>query len=192
MVAETPEQVAAREEDVKAKRTAYVAELTQSYQLSKEDRETAMLDPGAVLPQLAANLHARVVEETIRHVHAMLPSALQNITKTSDTESQARSHFFGKWPGLKDPRYAAAIVTAGTMYRKLNPKASAEEAVDKIGRLVYTTLGQEIPEDVAGAAPKKPFKPTNPGGGGSRATTTKSKPKPADDEPDWAALADGD
>ena len=195
VVEETAEQKAARELEVSKARDAYVAQLEKTYQLSDEDAKTALLEPEKVLPRMAANLHARVLQEVVQQVQLAMPTMLQQFTSQSSVEAKAASDFYGQWPGLNKPEYKDAIMTAGKMYRQLNPKADAKTAIAAIGKLVCSTLdldatvigakGSPAPAKAGGGKTFKPAQST----GGARAQPRAAPKKPDDSQPDWGDLA---
>lgn len=192
---ETPEQREAREKEVAERRQKYVAELQTKYTLSPEDAEKALLKPEELLPKLAAELHANVLEEVVRHVQLSLPSMLTTVTKSDAVEQKARSDFFSANKDLNKPEYEQAIVTAGRMFRHMNPKAKPEEAIVAIGRLARVALGLPEPtgdENTSGAPSGKPFKPARPGGGGMPPAPRRTATKPTEGEPDWGEFAKDD
>lgn len=190
---ETEEQRAAREAEVAQRREAYVGELVKTYALSEEDAQKALMQPEEVLPKLAANLHANVVSEVIRHVQAAMPTWINNATSQSSVEVKARNDFFSANPDLNKPEYEQAVLTAGKLFRQLNPKAKPDEAIKAIGRLTRVSLG--LPEPTGGEttttnAPAKPFRPARPGGSGTPPAPRRTQTKVVDgDNPDWGELA---
>jgi hypothetical protein len=190
---ETEEQRAAREAEVAQRREAYVGELVKTYALSEEDAQKALMQPEEVLPKLAANLHANVVSEVIRHVQAAMPAWMQQATQVSSVEVKAREAFFTANPDLNKPEYEAAIISAGKMFRQMNPKAKPEVAIKAIGRLVRASMNlEEAPggETTTTNAPAKPFRPARPGGSGTPPAPRRTQTKVVDgDNPDWGELA---
>lgn len=193
-VQETAEQKAARETALEEQRKAFVVELEKSYQLTPEDADTALTQPEKVLPKLAANLHARVLQEVFQQVQVALPHMIEQVGRSTNTETQARNAFFEKWPQLNKPEYEKAIVAAGKMYRELNPKAPPDQAIAAIGELVSKTLGIDVGSSATTTTPaprgKGVFTP-NRSTGGARATPRQSAAKKSDDDsqPDWGELA---
>lgn len=187
---ETEEQRQAREAEVAQKRQEYIGELTKKYALSDEDAEKALLKPEEVLPNLAANLHANVVQEVLGLMQAHLPVMIQSVGQTSTRETEARNAFYSANQDLNKPEYEKAVLTAGKMYREMNPGAKPEEAIKAIGRLARAAVG--LPEPTGEAAtPQKPFRPARPGGSGTP-PAPRPAPRKTEGEPDWGELSKDD
>lgn len=174
----TPEQIAAKETEFKQRFTEWRASeverlSTKVYAFDEETAARLQTEPELVLPKLAAELELNAVQRAMEAVQHMLPQFLKPVLQSQDVEKRADDFFFGKNPDLK--KYRKQVLEAGVMFRKLNPKATPEEAAEQIGNIVRTTLKIKAP--AAGTAPAaKPAKaaPHKPAGAGSAPA-----PKPA-------------
>jgi hypothetical protein len=172
----TPESPAApspsQEPDYAAWRNEQITALTAGYQLSDEEAAAALTEPEVVIPKLLARAHMQAVESAIRGMQAMLPQMMQAQQQTTSVETRAQEMFFGANSDLKDPALAPAIQECGKLFRKLNPKATPEQAVLGIGNLVRSTMGmpaaaagQPVAAPAAPVASAAPFAPARGGGG---------------------------
>ena len=203
----TPEQIAEREKQLatefsqwKEAETARLA--TEVYKISDEDAARLQTEPELVLPQIAAQLHLSVMQNTLEAVQRMLPNVLPQFQKQTETEKSAMDLFYNTNPDLK--KYHNQVIQAGKMFRKLNPKAGPEEAAKKIGDMVRSALGLEPlkageagtggtqssgkPAAKPAGGKPAPHRPAQPGSGsGVKA------PKPKDAGGDlWAEMASDD
>lgn len=147
----------------------YVADLESSYSIPEELSEKLQTEPEKVLPKLAAQVHMRVAQEIYRYMQAQLPEFIDGYVQTMSREMQAKQAFFSKWPDLAP--YEDKVVEIGMMYRKMNPKASPDEVIQRVGELATNMLGlnKQQPQ-------QRPFRPAAPGSSGSN-QLPKSKSK---------------
>lgn len=180
----TPEQIAARDaklaKDFEAWEEAQLTSLTEQYKIGEEDATRLQTEPELVLPQLAAKMHMEVMKQVVTAVQRLIPQMVTPALQQKDAEKGAKELFYGKNPDLV--KYETQVLQAGAMFRKMNPKASPEEAAEKIGNIVRATLGLAPVSTTPGKAaatttPKKttPHKPAGAGGGSG----TKPTPAPA-------------
>lgn len=149
-----------------------VSRLEESYAIPQELVLDLHAEPEKVLPKLAARIHAQVVNDLVRVFEARLPQALEQINARTQKEQEARTMFYTRWPELK--QYEAQVLKAGAMFREINPTATAADTVEKVGQLVYASLGLQLPQapgsvtpPAAQPAPQAPaFTPAMPGAAG--------------------------
>lgn len=175
-------------EELRAQAEAAVAreteQLEQWYQLPPEiasqieaDGVDAVLPK--VLPQLAAKVHQAVTNAVLTRVNEVLPQAFSQFTQAREVETRAKGDFYSRWPGLKD--YEQQVLQTGAWFRSQNPNATPQEALERVGAMVYTALGQPIPGAAQPAPSGSPtpsapapasrgtFRPATPGAGGQPA-----------------------
>lgn len=158
--------------------TADLASLEALYGLTEAEAEALATEPELVLPKMLAKQHLRMTKSILASVQSVLPQMMHASTQSATVETAARSQFFSVNRDLANPEYESAILQIGKMYRQVNPKASAEVAVQKIGEMVRLSLGLPMvgtaAAPVVSAAPApRPFTPAR-GGSGSRAPATPS------------------
>ena len=138
------------------------------YSLGDEEALAFATEPELVLPKLAAAMHLRITKSILASVQGLLPQMMQAQTITQTTEQAARQTFYSANPDLNKPEFETAVLQVGAMYRKVNPRASAEEASKKIGEMARLSLGLPQLNAPAPAAPvaQKPFSPARGGSGG--------------------------
>lgn len=162
--------------------------LEKLYAISPEDAERLQTEPEIVMPKLAANMHMMVTKSLMTAVQGMIPEYLAMHTQQVSIEQEARNSFYTAHPELNDPKYEAAVMQVGKMFRAANPTAPREVAIKTIGDMVKQSLGiSAVP--TAAAAPSapaipaaRPFTPAK--GGGQRAAPKASNM--------WADMIDDD
>jgi hypothetical protein len=171
-VAETAEQRAARE---KAESDAAAAaeqklfgDLEAYYKLPEAEAAALQTEPEVALPKLAARLHLAVARGVQQMLATQLPSMVHGVQEVYRRNEAAKASFYGAWPMLNEREHGAAVLQAAQLFRQLNPNATAEEAVQRIGKVVCESLGIAIPS-AGGAAP---------GGTAAPAQALGSKPAP--------------
>jgi hypothetical protein len=193
--AKTPEQLAADSEALVKQFTEWqaseVARLTKEYAFNEDDSSRLQTEPELVLPVLAAKMQVNMTQQIVEIVQRMMPQMLNPVLKSNSREAEAESFFKSHNADLdlSNDTHRSAIQEAGKAFRKMNPKATPEQAAKGIGRIVRTALGMEDPPAAAPAAsPTRrtaPHKPPIAGGRG---------PAPAKpmDKNAWSDLIDDD
>lgn len=162
--------------DYAAWRTQKESELESTlYAVNDEDAAALLTEPEKVLPKMAARLHMEVLENAMRAVQAMVPTMIEQVQRSSETNNRAKSLFTSINPDLADPKFEPAIMQLGQTFRKVNPTADAETAAKAIGALVRSALNIPAPQaNVGGVAQTPPampapapFTPARGGGGGT-------------------------
>lgn len=167
----TPPPPAAPDFDPAEFEQRFTENLVQSYQLTEQERAAWDEDPVAALPQLAANLHKRILTEALATVQAALPAQIERYQQSTSREQEAKNMFFTAWPALRP--YEKQVIQAGQMYAKMAPpNATPEMRIQAIGRMVAAAVGMDLqPAAPAPVAPpattSQPIQPYVPSGGGS-------------------------
>lgn len=134
-----------------------ISKLEGMYKLSEDAAAQLLSEPEVVLPKMAAHLHMAVTEAVLQSVNNALPQVIQSIQQSSTVETAAQKLFNDINPDLADAKFRNGIFEMGTMYRRLNPKATPEESAKIIGNMVRTAYGMQAP--VAGTPPQAPAAP---------------------------------
>lgn len=160
---EAPAAPAMTVEEVDAAREGFRAALEKHYAFSEEDTLAIQTEPEKILPKMAARLHQEVMDNVMQQVYRIMPNVVQGLQKDTAREEQAKGEFYGAWPQLKGQE--DKVLRMGAMFRQLNPGASAQEAIQQIGKLTMLALGQEVPAVAQGAreVPAPKFQPAAPG-----------------------------
>ena len=162
--------------DYAAWRTQKESELESTlYAVNDEDAAALLTEPEKVLPKIAARLHMEVLENAMRAVQAMVPTMIEQVQRSSETNNRAKSLFTSINPDLADPKFEPAIMQLGQTFRKVNPTADAETAAKAIGALVRSALNIPAPQASVGGVVQTPpampapapFTPARGGGGGT-------------------------
>ena len=163
-------------------RKQMLPQLEQTFQLTEE--EAAALDeaPSKMLPKLAARMAYEVLLSSYNANVAAMPSIVNRLISVSQTAQKAEGNFYTRWPDLKDGKHAAAVKTAVQAYRSANPRATANEVIEKAGLMAMiqvgldpTKVGKTESAPASKPAVKPPAKPAAPRG------TTQTAPPPAKD-----------
>ena len=140
---ETPEAKAAR---VQAERTASEKKLTDDlvnyYKIPDEWAARLATEPELVLPQLAARLHQTVLEGVRSMLDQGVPQVVQGLMQVERRETEAKDAFYKAWPSLK--AYETQVLQAGRLFAQLNPTATPQERIERIGKIVSESLGIPI------------------------------------------------
>ena len=193
----TPEQKAQNETNYKEWRASMETQLEERYQFSEDEAAALQTEPERVLPKMAAKLFLDVQEAAVQSVLRFLPQAVTSVQQSSARDTAASQAFLSVNTDLADPKYASDIMEQARAFRARNPKASPQEAITKIGKMVRALHDlppldhKESPPPAAArtgtkrvATPPSPHRPATPGGATSR---------PAKAEPNvWADLASDD
>jgi hypothetical protein len=152
----TPEQIAAAEQ-------AYADKLASFYSFDEDAALRLQTEPEKVLPQLAARLHMDVMKNIMTQMQMAVPQMIQGITANNAREQSAQNVFYTAWPELKG--YDQQVLHVGRMFRQMNPNASPDEAVKRIGEIALATLGIQRPTQAQAPAPQQQqaFRPSVPG-----------------------------
>jgi hypothetical protein len=178
---ETPEQVSARQV---AERTALEAktkglfdELVRQYTLPDDMAARLPTEPEQVLPFLAAKVHQHVMAQVEQMVARELPGRIHQVVEFGRKETEAKNAFYSAWPTLNPAEHHEKVMMIGALFRQMNPSATAEEAIQRIGRVVHEALGMPLPVATPKAPPQappppapQPFRPAGGSGGGRAAT----------------------
>lgn len=189
----TAEEVAAQTEALQKQyqewEQAEIGKLEKQYGFDEETASRLLTEPELVLPRLAAQLELNATRRALEAVQRMIPQLVPQVLTSQDTEKKAADFFFGQNPDLNPKKHGKAIMEAGVMFRKLNPKATPEEAAKKIGEIVRQSLGLKAP--AAGAPAPKPAGKPAPHRPAAAGATRQAAPKQQDNSV-WADLASDD
>lgn len=151
-------------EELAKYREQFQGALEKSYAFSDEEATALQIEPEKVLPKMAARLHMEVLDNVMQHVYNAMPGVIQQYTVATSREEKAQTEFFGAWPELKG--HDSQVLQMGQMYRQMNPTASPQEAIQRIGEMTMAALGMKRVEQAQQqqpAAPQTPFRPAAPG-----------------------------
>lgn len=187
--AETPEQRQVRQAE-EQKRAHQ--QLVDFYKIPDELASRLATEPEVVLPELAARMHAQLENHFLDMMHQRVPQMMQQLEQIRQANDRARVEFYGAWPGLKD--HSARVVQIGQMYRQMNPKATPQEAIQKIGEIACAALGIPVQQARAngGSATPAPTPTPAPAAPGFRPAATSGASGPATPPSDnpWTQMAE--
>ena len=169
----TPEEAAAQ----RAKqRDELVNQLTNdAYAMTEDEARDFNEDPAKALPQLAAKLHAEVLEQTVQGIMSFIPGVVQSVIANTSTQSKNESAFFDAWPQLKG--HEGAVGQIAQVYRQMNPDKPMAEMIKEVG--AHAMISLKLPlegraDAPAAEIPPAPPPPAPPGGGPAPTPTRKS------------------
>lgn len=136
----------------------------------KPDQVNAMLtEPETVLPALLAEVHLRAMEQLAPTILQRVPQVVEQVSRAQQSANKVGQQFVDRWPELKpvleaDPNKLGAIGQMAQTYRQLNPNATTEDLINKVGAmaLVHFKVQPQAtqPAPAAPAAPQAaPFVP---------------------------------
>lgn len=179
-VAQTPEQQQQQQAEWQKLRESYVSEISKQYQMSKEDAEKFVLNPNEVIPRLAANLHANILQQAVSTVmqamQQVLPQMVTQVQTQREATQTAEDQFFSRWPELKAHR--DKVIATGRLFRSQNPNASMDEFIQQVGINSWLVSGlppaglvgklnggsqQQQPQQQVQQQPLRGFQPAAPG-----------------------------
>lgn len=142
-VGETPEQKQQREQREAEAAAAFTQQLENYYQIPEELAARLPTEPEKVLPVIAAKLHQSVLRGMEAWATKAIPAFFAHHQQVTEANSASRKAFFDRWPGLS--AHEKNVLEVGAMYRKMNPKATQQDVIEKVGQIVYAALGQQPP-----------------------------------------------
>lgn len=119
----------------------YVGQLAQSYVLDETATEAFTDEQAALIPNLAAQIHARAVNEALQLALQQVPQMVQAQVSQMREGAKAESEFYGRWPALRKPEFEQTVRTLGYGYRQLYPRASKEDFINHVGAQAMIALG---------------------------------------------------
>lgn len=174
----TPEQQAELQRQWQEYQAKQQEQLEQYYAIDEESALALATEPEKVLPKLAAQLHMSVMQQVQAEIAQSIPTLLKGTQEREVRESKAKNEFFTAWPELKGKENE--VMQMGLMFRQLNPKATPQEAIQRIGEMTMNALGiarqqqQQQQQQQRPAAPATPFRPAG-GPSAVRPAGTQSK-----------------
>lgn len=146
-------------------RQAWRGQLAQQYQLSEEQATGLLTDPGKVLPEIAADLHVSVLENTMQALRQILPDMIVQQQRQTVSLEEGQRAFYEAWPELKGKE--AVVMQMGAIWRQANPQATREEFIKQVGPLAWNAAGLSLSDLVnrgGGSQSTPPQAPVPQGG----------------------------
>ena len=126
-----------------AKRNAWLEQLQRQYVIPDDQVDLLVTEPHKVLPQMAANIVANTYEAVVQYLNHAMPYLVQGMIQQHGVQRSETDRFFEAWPELKasqDPRLIPTVSWIAQGYRRMNPTASAEQAIQDVGRQAMAAL----------------------------------------------------
>lgn len=144
---------------------------TERYQLSEEISDALLVNPGEALPQIAAELHLRVLDSAMQAMQQMLPNLIQQIGEQDKQRDAFKQDIVKVWPKLEDPKLMNEFFAMVPMYVQQYGNQDPGQMIQTIGGMVALKHGF-VPEGNAGA-----------GAGGGEQPPTNQPHTPASQRP---------
>ena len=150
--------------DPNAQYNSRIEQLSKYYSLSDADAESVMADPQAVMPKLAARIHAATEYTVMQMLQQQLPQMLQTIETQRTQQDAARNAFYEPFPALKtyvnqNPDAEETVKRMLVTYKQQLPKDyPVEKANREVAIAAMTALGI-TPEAPTGNQPQPPVSP---------------------------------
>jgi hypothetical protein len=141
------------------------------YALSPEEKEELGTDMESAIPRLMGRLHVELSKNTLQLIESMVPKLIETTIAKTTASTKAKEKVLGEFykanPALKPGEHDDAVQQYATTFRKMNPKASREEAFKFVGAAVMAHFGLHGAAPAPGANGKTqqppPFQPARPG-----------------------------
>lgn len=156
---ETEEQRQERERKAAEEEKQAFAKLTDYYKIPDEMVERMRTEPELVLPELAAKVHTAVFQGMQQWATQIIPQYLAHQRQLDEANSKAKETFYSRWPSLA--KHEKEVLQVGKMFGQMNPKATPQERLEKVGQLACAALG--ITPDPAPNSGKPPAQGAKPG-----------------------------
>jgi hypothetical protein len=156
---ETEEQRVAREKAQQEAETKAFEDLKKYYAVPEEMAERLRTEPELVLPEMAARVHQAVIRANQQWAMQMLPQMFQQQQLINEANTKSKEAFFSRWPSLA--KHEEQVLQIGRMFAQMNPKATPQERLEKVGQLACAALN--ITPDPKSGTPPPPKAPTKPG-----------------------------
>jgi len=147
-------------EELLQRRQAWADQLAQQYQIPEADIDVLATEPHKVLPQLAANIVVNTYEAVVQYLNHAMPHLIGTMMHQANVYRSETERFFQAWPELresKDPRLGQTVTWIAQGYRKMNPTASVDQAIQDIGRQAIAALN--IPAKANGQGAQRGVSP---------------------------------
>lgn len=140
-----------------------------AYQLTAEQVNGLLEDPGTTVPQLLAKVHVNAVQGVLRHVAQTLPTMLNGMLQVREINRQREDKFWQAWPELARDKHSQQVVQAAQTFRQMNPRASEDEFIRQVGAMVMVMNGLHRAQVPQQPKPQvaQPFVPAGAGRAGA-------------------------
>lgn len=145
-----------------------LVELEKDFTISEEDAQTLVTEPEKVLPKLAAQIYMVAYENATKSVMAALPQMIRQTTSQQAAAESATKTFYEKWDKLdsSNKKHSETVARIATVYRQVNPMATAEQFIAEVGAQSLLALGIPFAEIIDSPPVETPpaFQPAAPSG----------------------------
>ena len=145
-------------------RSGLIEEISGRYSISEEDTELLRVEPEKVLPKLMGEAFVDIYEAVYYGIMSQMPDLVSNLSTRNTVATGHQDTVYKEFPELNDPKYAEQLEIVGPAYRKAYPNATAEQAIEGIGKTAMAMLGltKAVPEPDKPAPAAKPKMPSVP------------------------------
>jgi hypothetical protein len=170
-----PRQIAER---LAANRDTIINDLAGNrFKVALTEGETKALEEDAIkalpsiLSRLGAQLYYEMAMTSLNQIQNFVPQLAQQTVQSTSQFDRAENNFFAKWSNIdrNNADHVRATAFFSDSFRKQNPSATEQQAIDEVGRMVSAYLGLPAPQAQRSATPARPNgapRPFAPAGGG--------------------------
>lgn len=172
------------------------------FQMTPEEVEQLSVEPGKIMPKLAARVAFESMAMTFQALQAQLPQLINATMTNHSLQTESDKQFKERWPELYSDQHKELVLNCIKAYRAANPKATMEQLIEGAGAMATISLGQaytprQIQQQQQAAASQVPGAPPRPAGAGSTSSPIPpprrgAQPSQGDDFADiWEAERNG-
>jgi hypothetical protein len=159
----TPEEIQAQLEE---HRKTVLPQLQERYKLDEKTVAELESNPGAVIPQLFAQMHYDVTQALFSGVMSQIPQMVTNQMRQTQKQAELESAFYGKYPGLRAHEEVVQQALSAAMQSQLAKsyeeveQLAATMAAIKLKKPLEELMGQSAP--APSASPVQAPRPSVP------------------------------
>lgn len=146
----TPEEMQAQLEE---HRKTVLPQLQERYKLDEKTVAELESNPGAVIPQLFAQMHYDVTQALFSGVMSQIPQLVSNQMRQTQKQAELENAFYGKYPGLRAHEGVVQQALNAAMQSEL---AKTYEEVEQLAATMAAIKLKKPLEELMGQAPAAP------------------------------------
>jgi len=162
-----PKEVAKQREEWRAqaleKLESYFSEM-----LSQEDKDLLLTEPDKVFARIMGHSYLDMYDTMMTNLTQQMPGRVAELIEMQQKAQTYEQQFYERWPQLReaasDQEKLGVIQRTVEAYRKVNPDAPVEQAIEEAGAMAMVSLRIPVEEKKAEAPQEKEaFTPASPG-----------------------------
>lgn len=162
---QSAEQPAAEPQDflgaLEQNRQAVEQELAQRFQLSEDDIAEFETSAEVAIPKLAGRILYEAISSVHKQIASFTPQIVQQTVQASETQRNAESQFYDKWPALRglDQSQSETLHRISSAYVQANPQLPLATRIEHIGMMAHQALGIPLPQAAPAPQPAPQRRP---------------------------------